>query len=176
MLHENWRVHKKDLNTPDNHDGLITHLQPDILECKVKWALGIITMNKHCGGEGLPAELFQILKDDAVKIYSILQQIWKTQQWQQDWKKISFHSKPKERQLHRMLKLPHNCTHLTHQQSNAQHSPSQTVREPWTSRLWRRLCVRGYSLSCVRLFATLWTVTHQAPLPMGFLMQEYWSG
>ena len=74
-------LHKKDLHDPDNHNGVITHLEPDILECEVKWALGSITMNKASGGDGIPAELFQILKDDAVKVlHSICQQIWKTQQ------------------------------------------------------------------------------------------------
>ena len=81
-------LYKKDLNDPENHDGVITHLEPDILECEVKWALGSITMNKASGGEGIPAELFQILKDGAVKVlHSICQQIWKTQQWPQDWKR-----------------------------------------------------------------------------------------
>ena len=76
---------KKDLHDPDNHDGVITHLDSDILECEVKWALGSITTNKASGGDGIPVELFQILKDDAVKVlHSISQQIWKTQQWQQD--------------------------------------------------------------------------------------------
>ncbi|NYR08039.1 hypothetical protein [Escherichia coli] len=75
------RLYKKDLHDPDNHDGVITHLEPDILECKVKWALGSITMKKASGGDGIPAELFQILKDAAVKI---CQQIWKTPQWPQD--------------------------------------------------------------------------------------------
>ena len=75
-------LYRKDLNDPDKHDGLITHLEPDIPECKVKWALGSITTNKAHGGDGIPAELFQILKDDAVKVlHSICQQIWKTQQW-----------------------------------------------------------------------------------------------
>ena len=75
----------KDLNDPDNHDGVITHLEPDILECEVKWALGNITTNKANGGDGIPAELFQILKDDTVKVLqSICQQTWKTQQWLQD--------------------------------------------------------------------------------------------
>ena len=75
-------LYKKYLNDPDNQDGVITHLEPDILECKVKWALGSITMNKASGGGGIPVELFQILKDDAVKVlHSIYQQIWKTQQW-----------------------------------------------------------------------------------------------
>ena len=78
-------LYKKDLHDPDNHDGMITHLWPDILECEVEWALGSITMNKASGGDGIPVELFQILKDDAVKVlHSICQQIWKTQQWPQD--------------------------------------------------------------------------------------------
>ena len=82
---------KKDLHDPDNHDGVITHLEPDILECEVKWALGSITMSKVSGGDGIPVELFQILKDDAVKVlHSICQQIWKTQQWPQDWKRSVF--------------------------------------------------------------------------------------
>ena len=81
-------LYKKDLHDPDNHDGVITHLDPDILECEVKWALGNITMNKVSGSDGIPAELFQILKDDALKVlHSICQQIWKTQQWPQDWKR-----------------------------------------------------------------------------------------
>ena len=79
---------KKDLNDPDNHNGVITHLEPDILKCEVNWALGSITTNKASKGDGIPIELFQILKDDAVKVlHSICQQIWKTQQWPQDWKK-----------------------------------------------------------------------------------------
>ena len=86
------------LHDPDNHDGVTIHLEPDILECKVKWALGSITMNKASGGDGIPVELFQILKDDAVKVlYSICQQIWKTQQWPQDWKgQFSFQPIPKK--------------------------------------------------------------------------------
>ena len=80
-------LYKKDLHDPDNHDGLITHLEPDILECEVKWALESIAMNKASGGDGMPVELFQILKDDAVKVLpSICQQIWKIQQWPQNWK------------------------------------------------------------------------------------------
>ena len=82
---------KKDLHYSDNHDGVITHLEPDILECEVKWALGSITTNKASGRGGIPAELFQILKDDAVKVLqSICQQIWKIQQWPQDWKRLVF--------------------------------------------------------------------------------------
>ena len=85
---------KKDLHDPDKHNGVITHLEPDILEREVKWALGSITTNKASGGDGIPAELFQILKDDAVKVlHSVCQQIWKTQQWPRT-KKVSFHSKP----------------------------------------------------------------------------------
>ena len=84
-------LYKKDLHNPDNHDGVITHLEPKILECKVKWALGSITTSKASGGDGIPAELFQILKDDAVRVLqSICQQIWKTQQWPQDWKRSIF--------------------------------------------------------------------------------------
>ena len=80
-------LYKKDLHNPDNHDGVITHPEPDILECEVKWALGSITTNKASGGDGIPVEQFQILKDDAVKVlHSICQQIWKTRQWPQDWK------------------------------------------------------------------------------------------
>ena len=106
-------LYKKDLHDLDNHDGMITHLEPDILECKVTRTLGSIITNKASGGDGIPVELFQILKDDAVKVlHSVCQQIWKAQQWPQDWKRC-FHSNPKERKCQRMLKLPHNCTHLT---------------------------------------------------------------
>ena len=84
-------LYKEDLNEPDNHDGVITHLEPNILECEVKWALGSITMDKASGGDGIPVELSQILKDDAVNVlYSTSQQIWKTQQWPQDWKRSVF--------------------------------------------------------------------------------------
>ena len=90
-------LHKKDLHDPDNHDAVITNLEPDMLECKVKWALGSITTNKASGGDRIPAELFQILKDDAVKVlHSICQQIWKTQQWPQDWKRSVFIPIPKK--------------------------------------------------------------------------------
>ena len=89
---------------------------PSFLLLEVKWALESITMNKASGGDGIPVELFQMLKDDAVKLlHSICQQIWKTQPWPQDLENVSFHSNPKERQCQRMLKLLHNCTHLTHQ-------------------------------------------------------------
>ena len=97
-----WQVYtkelyKKDLNNPDNHDGVITHLEPDILECEVKWALRSITMNKASGGDGILVELFQIPKDDAVKVlHSIYQQIWKAQQWPQNWKRSVFIPIPKK--------------------------------------------------------------------------------
>ena len=88
---------KKSLNDPDNHDSVVTHLEPDILEGEVKWALGSITMNKASAGDGIPVELFQILKNDAVKmLHSICQQIWKTQQWPQDWKRSIFIPTPKK--------------------------------------------------------------------------------
>ena len=90
-------LYKRDLHDPDNHDAVITHLEPDILECKVKWALASIAMNQAIGGDGMPVELFQILKDDAVKVlHSICQQIWKTQQWPQDFKRSVFIPIPKK--------------------------------------------------------------------------------
>ena len=105
-------LYKKDLHNPDNHDGVITHLQPDILECEVKWALGSIT-TKASGGDAIPVELFQILKDDAVKVlHSICQQVWKSAV-ATGLEKVSFHPNPKERQCQGMLKLPLNCTHFT---------------------------------------------------------------
>ena len=90
-------LYKKDLHDPDNHNGVITHLEPDILECEVKWALGSIITKKASGGGGIPVELFQILKDDALKVlHSICQQIWKTQQWPQDWKRSVYIPVPKK--------------------------------------------------------------------------------
>ena len=90
-------MYQKELHVPDNHDGVITHLEPDILECEVKWALESFTTNKASGGDGIPVELFQILKDDAVKVlHSVCQQIWKTQQWPQDWKRSVFIPIPKK--------------------------------------------------------------------------------
>ena len=90
-------LYKKDLHDPVNHIGVITHLEPDILKREVKWALGSITMNKASRGDGIPVELFQILKDDTVKVlHSICQQIWKTQQWPQDWKRLVFIPIPKK--------------------------------------------------------------------------------
>ena len=91
------KLYKKDLHDPDNHDGVITDLEPDILECEGKWALESTTTNKAIGGDGIPVELFKILKDDAVKVlHSICQQIWKTQQWPQDWKRSVFFPIPKK--------------------------------------------------------------------------------
>ena len=100
-------LYKKDLHDPDNHDGVITDLESDILECEVKWALGGITMNQANGGDGIPVELFQILKDDAVKVlHSVYQQIWKTQQWPQDWKRSVFISVPKKSNAKECLNYP----------------------------------------------------------------------
>ena len=118
-------LYKKDLHDPDNHDDVIIHLEPDILECEVKWALGSITMNKATGGDKIPVEVFQILKDDAVKVqHSICQQIWKTQQWPEDWKRSVFIPIPRKA-------MPKNAQTTTQLQSShmpvkyAQNSPSQ---------------------------------------------------
>ena len=101
-------LYEKDLYDPNNHDGVITHLEPDILECEVKWALGSITTNKSSGADGNPVELFQILRHDAVKVlHSICQQIWKTQQWPHDWKRSVFIPISKE-----MPKYVHTTTQL----------------------------------------------------------------
>ena len=97
MANIHRRIIQKDLHDPDNHNGIITHLEPGIPECEVKWALGSITTNKASGGDGIPAELLQVLKDDAVKVlHSICQQIWKTQQWPQEWKRTLFIPIPKK--------------------------------------------------------------------------------
>ena len=112
-------LYKRDLHDPDNHDGVITHLEPDILECEVKWALGGITTNKASGGDGIPVELFQILKDDAVPANLEISAV------ATGLEKLSFHSNPKEGQCQRMFKLLHNCIHLTRLQSKAQNSPNQ---------------------------------------------------
>ena len=110
-------LYKKDLNDPDNHDGVITHthLEPDILECEGKWALGSITMNKASGGDGIPVELFQILNDDAMKESAALNMPANLENSAvaTGLEKVSFHSNLKERQCQRMFKLPYNCTHLT---------------------------------------------------------------
>ena len=103
-------LYKKDLHDPDNHDGVITHLEPDILECEVKWVLESITMNKARGGDRIPVKLFLILKDDAVKV---LHSNLENSAVATGLEKVSFHSNPKERQCQRMFRLLHNCTHLT---------------------------------------------------------------
>ena len=107
-------LYKKDLHDhPDNHSGMIIHLKPDILVCKVKWALGNITMNKAGGGDGIPVEVFQMLKDDTLKVlHSTCQQIWKSAV-ATGLEKVSFHSNPKERQCRRLFKLRYNCTYFT---------------------------------------------------------------
>ena len=125
------RIHRrtiqKYLNDPDNCDGVITHLEPDILECEVKWALGSTTSNKASKGDGIPAELFQSLKDDAVKaLHSICQQIWKTQQWPQDWKTSVFIPIPKKGNVKECSNY-HTVALVSHASKvmfNAQNSPS----------------------------------------------------
>ena len=107
-------LYKKDLHNQDNHDGVITHLEPDILERKVNWALGSISTNKASGGDGISVELFQILKGDAVKVlHSICQQIWKTQQWPQDWNRSVFIPIPKKRNAKECSNYLVNFIHLT---------------------------------------------------------------
>ena len=148
-------LHKKDLHDPDDHNGLITHLEPDILECEVKWALESITTNKASGGDGIPVELFQILKDNAVKVpHSICQQIWKTQRWPQDWKRSVFIPIPKKG----------NAKECSNYCTIALISHVSKVK------------VKLKLLSRVQLFATQWCVAYQAPQSMGFSRQEYWSG
>ena len=108
-------LYKKDLHDPDNHDGVITHLEPDIMECEVKWALESITMNQANGGDGIPVELFQILKDDACESAAPhMPANLENSAVATGLEKVSFHSNPKEKQCQRMFKLLHNCTHLTH--------------------------------------------------------------
>ena len=119
-------LYKTELHDQDNHDGVITHLEPDILECEVKQALESITMNNASGGGRIPVELFQILKDDAVESAALnMPATLDNSAVATGLEKVSFHSNPKERQCQRMLKLLHNCTHLTCQLSNAQKSSSQ---------------------------------------------------
>ena len=128
-------LYKKDLHDQDNHDGVITHLEPDILECEVKWALESITMNKSSGGDRIPVELFQILKDDAVKVlHSICQQIWKTEQWPQDWKRSVFIPIPKkgnakEFSNYRTYAL---TSHTSMEKAMAPHSSTLAWKIPWT--------------------------------------------
>ena len=129
-------LYKKDLHDPDNHNGVIIHLQSDILKCKVKWVLGSITVNKVSGGDGISVELFQMLKDSVVKmLHSICQQIRKTQQWPQDWKRSIFIPIPKKAMAKNAQTIAQ--LHSSHTlANNAQNSPSEasTVCELWTSR------------------------------------------
>ena len=124
------KLYKKDLHGPDNHDGVITHLEPDILEYEVKWALGSITTNKANGGDGIPVVLFQILKDDAVKVlHSInmpanLENLAVATRLE----KVSFPSNPKEKQCQRMFRLPYNCSHFTCYQ-NYDKNPSTRLQQ-----------------------------------------------
>ena len=117
-IKKRWQEYTKQLykkDNHDNHDGLITHLEPNILECEVKWALGSITTNKASGGDGIPVELFQIQKDDAGESAALnMPANLENSAVATGLEKVSFHSHPKERQYQRMLKLLHNCTHLTH--------------------------------------------------------------
>ena len=117
-IKKRWQEHKeelykKDLSDPDNHDRVITHLEPDIQECEVEWALGRITINKASGSDGIPVELFQILKDARSAALNMPANL-ENSAVATGLEHVSFHSNPKERQCQRMLKLPHNCTHLTH--------------------------------------------------------------
>ena len=128
-------LYKKDLHDQDNHDGMIIHLEPDVLECEVKWALGSITINKASGGNGIPVELFQILKDDAMKVlYSNMPANLENSAVATGLEKVDFHSNPKEGKCQKMFKRLHNCTHFTCWQGNSQ-IPSReasTVYEPKT--------------------------------------------
>jgi len=135
-IKERWQeyteeLYKKDLHVPDNHDGVITDLEPDILECEVKWALENITTNKASGGDRIPIELVQILKDDAVKVlHSICQQIWKTQQWPQEWKRSVFIPIPKKGNAKECSNY-HTITLISHHSSKAsilRHSAFFTVQ------------------------------------------------
>ena len=111
---EYTELYKKDLHDPDKYSGVITHLEPDILECEVWWALESITTNKASGGDRIPVELYKILKDDAMKVLLLnMPTNLENSVVTTGLEKVSFHSNPKERQWQRMLKLPHNCTHLT---------------------------------------------------------------
>ena len=148
-------LYKKDLNNSDNHSGVISHSEPDILECEVKWTLGQTAANKASGGDGISAELFKILKDDAIKVlHSICQQIWKAQLWPQDLEKSILIS-------------------ILHKGNTKECSNHQTMAFiPHASKLLLLLS----HFSCVWLCATGWTAAHQDPLSLGFSRQEYWSG
>ena len=146
---EYTELYKKDLHDPDNHDDVITNLEPDILECEVKWPLGSITTNKASGGGRIPVELFQILKDDAVKVlHSICQQIWKTQQWPQDWKRSVFIPIPKK-------------GNAKNAQTTAQLHSSHTLVKQCSS-LWGRIvlfCLPPYYCRVLTLFTKQYNIT-----------------
>ena len=134
-------LYKKYLHDPDNYDGVITYLELGILECVVKWALGSITMSKASGGDGITVELFQILKDDAVKVLHSMSANLENSAVATGPEKVSFHSNPKERQRQRMLKLPHSCTHLTLQFSSfSSVTQSHPTLQPHESQHARPLC------------------------------------
>ena len=129
---EYTELYKEGLNDPDNHDDVITHLEPDILECEIKWALGRLTTNKASGGDGIPVELFQILQDDAVKVlHSICQQTWKTQQWPRDWKRSVFIPIPKKGNAKECSNY-YTITLISHASKVMQNSPSQASTVPET--------------------------------------------
>ena len=132
---EYTELYKKNLHDPDNHDGVITHLESDILGCEVQWVLGSITTNKASGGDGIPIELFQILKDDAVKVlHAICQQIWKTQQWPQDWKRSVFIPIPKKGNA-KECSYYQTIIHISRaspQKAMAPHSSTLAWKIPWT--------------------------------------------
>ena len=179
---------------------MITHLEPDILECEVKWVLGSIIGNKTSGGDGIPAELFQILKDAAVKVlYLIHQQIWKTQQWPRDWKRSVFILIPKKDNAKECSHYHHTTALISHAAAAAKSlqlcltlcdpidrsppgSPVPGILQARTLE-WVAISfnawnwkVKGKSLSHVWLLATPWTTAYQAPPSMAFSRQEYWSG
>ena len=157
---------------PDNCNGVITYLEPDILECKVKWALGSITMNKANGGDGIPVELLQILKDDAIKVmHSICQQIWKTQQWPQDWKRSVFIPIPKKGNAKEwMLNLLHNCTHFSLVQLLSRLQLFET--------LWTAACQASWSItnsrSLLKLIESVMPSNHlSSPSPPAFSLSQH---
>ena len=136
------RTYKKDLHDPDNHNGVITGLDPDILECEVKWAFGSINTNKASGGDGISVKLFQILKDDAVKVlHSICQQIWKTQQWPQEWKRSVFIPIPRKGNA---KECSNYHTIVLMEKAMATHSSTLAWRIPWTEEPGRLLSMGSH--------------------------------
>ena len=143
-------LYKKDLHDPNNHNSVITHLEPDILGCEVKWALGSITKNKASRGDGIPVELFQILKDDAVKVlHSICQQLWKIQQWPQDWERSVFIPIPKKGNAE---ECSNHCTialisHANKEKAMAPHSSTLAWKIPWMEEPGRLQSMGSLSLT-----------------------------